>query len=1471
MKRSILHIILLLWAMLPATTAHSQSYPVQSNVYVVAPYSQTYSDYYADGQQRMFVNILLNDMSQGHLDVVLRFSIKSNNLKLTSKLTGNVQPITIHSGKMYRVEGSELAQYLRVDDMQAEGRLAGEFQKSGKLPEGYYEIKVEVVEYYRRANVSAPSYSTMWIMQPEAPVWTMPQNNAKIDAISPQFMLFGWMMTGNTSMLRNIKYEFSIYEKPASMSADVVVKTSTPIYREELTQQTLVYGPDKPLLELGKVYACRVKVEDGDGLVSFKNDGYSSTLVFKYGEECDPPTQVTITDITKKGATVNWVSDQSHSGYDVEVRELSDGKSSDWFTWKIDKRQYNYEIKQLSSDSRYECRVAAVCGQRTNGIRSAYTDPVEFKTYAAGNKKYNCGDLVEASKPTNQVPYPYLNEGDLITANGHAFVVESISKASGSVFSGQCLWNIEIWNVNILCDFIDIEVNALGELLRGKIVACHDKAQAKAFTRLQSAAYMPAGTQVPSSYKADKIMAMTETVDSVRIVDGETLIYVAGQNPVKVAATDNVFVRSADGNYYAVEDGKVYPKPSNLDKDGNRTLSYDQLITATFGYDDNLGRHAGVDAYSDAKKPFASQYSQYQLHSNDAYATWIAKSQTAIPIARVTVSGGDRAALQFRNGGQTIAATSAADADALYLPLTADGQYDAYYTTQDTHGADLEVMAGQLIVVSYPQQNINVCLVEVNGASYPRTSNELSNYLNDVFGQAVFGVNLTKTSIEVDKFNGTLSAKESGALSAYNSDMKKLIRKVKKLPDYTDDTYYIMLVAKSDNPALGGFMPVNSNFGFVFAQANSGAGQMNRTIAHELAHGAFRLWHTFSSENLYTAQQGTTRNLMDYNGTNAELFKYQWDYIHNPQQGIVRWLVEDEESEAWKEPGTKILCINDENVINEIRKYRYFYLPNGDIADFEKYVVSGFYAEDDVTPEARGAVATIRIKNYDNATLFETDEKTKTHTIVGWGYDIGNNLARKVIDISKVTVNPQNAEPVRVYITDKNVKIEKNGNIIETLTLENDCNCIYKQESKCEALLEKYANSPIMQNNTLRTAILKDPCILDGPMLHFGMEVEKSQWMKEFEMVFGIAVHAVLLPAEMAILLPVAFEATLESFSKEEILRFAEGAIVEAAMYYCVSELIDDEIDWTDFSLDVFIAGLRNAAHISKIDQSILACIQGVQIGDIQEIKKMVFAKKYDDAFPYFIKTILDCSISGLFEYYGNNSSSKLMTTLQRSSMTRLSRFMNKLNLSQTLKEKLVKYLYNAEKVTTRSSEWKESITRLLTTDDGARAFDLLKQANFNISTLSSKNFERLSNIVSKFDEKEAAKIVELFGGVKDYNQLLIYLEHSGSTAEQYIKAMNRIAEKGLFDNTITFGSKTMNVKEFLFDYTDELITYYHGVDNGILYYYKLIKIEDGVAGFVIALDAASKNVLYDGECRVIVNKVNKEIDNLYKITGNEE
>ena len=140
--------------------------------------------------------------------------------------------------------------------------------------------------------------------------------------------------------------------------------------------------------------------------------------------------------------------------------------------------------------------------------------------------------------------------------------------------------------------------------------------------------------------------------------------------PIKIDVTSNLFVKSADGNYYAVADGKVYPKPSNLNSDtGDIELSYTEKITAMFGYDDNMGAHPGVDAYSDEKKAFAAQYDHYQLHSDDAYATWMAKDGSRAAIAKMTVNGGDPSAVQVRSGGQTVTGFGGSDPNALYLPL----------------------------------------------------------------------------------------------------------------------------------------------------------------------------------------------------------------------------------------------------------------------------------------------------------------------------------------------------------------------------------------------------------------------------------------------------------------------------------------------------------------------------------------------------------------------------------------------------------------------------------------------------------------------------------------------------------------------------------------------------------------------------------------------------------------------------------
>ncbi len=90
---------------------------------------------------------------------------------------------------------------------------------------------------------------------------------------------------------------------------------------------------------------------------------------------------------------------------------------------------------------------------------------------------------------------------------------------------------------------------------------------------------------------------------------------------------------------------------------------------------------------------------------------------------------------------------------------------------------------------------------------------------------------------------------------------------------------------------------------------------------------------------------------------------------------------------------------------------------------------------------------------------------------------------------------------------------------------------------------------------------------------------------------------------------------------------------------------------------------------------------------------------------------------------------------------------------------------------------------------------------------------------------------------------------------------MNIIVDKKLFDKTITIGSKTMCAQEFLIDYSDELVSYYHGEDNGIMFFYKVA--QNGIA-VVIAIDVII-NKLYDAECRIIVDMTNKALDYLYK------
>ena len=118
--------------------------------------------------------------------------------------------------------------------------------------------------------------------------------------------------------------------------------------------------------------------------------------------------------------------------------------------------------------------------------------------------------------------------------------------------------------------------------------------------------------------------------------------------------------------------------------------------------------------------------------------------------------------------------------------------------------------------------------------------------------------------------------------------------------------YYLFVVPQGTNGKELGYWPKKRPYGYLFSDKIGGRNSylLAKHIAHEVGHGAFNLFHTFSEANRYKISSGSTSNLMDYNlslnsGTYREhqLFQYQWHQIHKPLN-ITGWIQEQEENKS---------------------------------------------------------------------------------------------------------------------------------------------------------------------------------------------------------------------------------------------------------------------------------------------------------------------------------------------------------------------------------------------------------------------------------------------------------------------------------------------------------------------------------------------------------------------------------------------
>jgi hypothetical protein len=226
-----------------------------------------------------------------------------------------------------------------------------------------------------------------------------------------------------------------------------------------------------------------------------------------------------------------------------------------------------------------------------------------------------------------------------------------------------------------------------------------------------------------------------------------------------------------------------------------------------------------------------------------------------------------------------LAGTTHGDEETLTVALsTKELQRDSTYRQTLTEAAALGL-------VSYDPKVCNLIIVPVGKAQAPNSTASIKTTLDKLFAPAVVTWNVTiENPLTVDGITPSgFSTTGLSEASRYTDDMNKVIKAYKKTARLPRNTYVLFFV-ETPNKDKEGYMPLTGNYGFIFK-----SGINIELWAHELSHGAFNLKHTFSNKAFWRLNgpaprfaEGTTQNLMDYtNGT--ELWKYQWDLIHNPE------------------------------------------------------------------------------------------------------------------------------------------------------------------------------------------------------------------------------------------------------------------------------------------------------------------------------------------------------------------------------------------------------------------------------------------------------------------------------------------------------------------------------------------------------------------------------------------------------------
>jgi hypothetical protein len=451
----------------------AQNFPVRANLSITPPYSVHLQDYITPGIDRMALNLLLTDITTSDLQVKLRVTIEGQGVKIRTSPNWLPDPFIISGGISERYVGFDLSEYFNPNHLTFEGLTKTKFSQTGALPEGVYRFCIEVVEYNRNVVISNTACVTAWLILNDPPLVNIPANGTKVRAMEPQNMLFQWTPrhTGSPNSAFSTEYEFKLVEIwPKGRNPNDAILSSNTIFETTTQSTTLIYGIAEPPLVPGRSYAFRVQAKSIVGIAEldlFKNNGFSETVMFTFGDECKPPVGFAGETISPKRIGAKWKTAFNQTEFTVRYREKGDAEAA-WF--EEETFLSDIKINGLKPDTEYEMQVSAGCGTLT----SDYTPLITTRTELDRNDEFACGATPDVFGLENTAILPSLRKGDYIYVNDFDIRIDSIGGGNG-VYSGTGIAEMPFLSlVKVRVRFSGITINTDYRMIDGQVFSVYN-------------------------------------------------------------------------------------------------------------------------------------------------------------------------------------------------------------------------------------------------------------------------------------------------------------------------------------------------------------------------------------------------------------------------------------------------------------------------------------------------------------------------------------------------------------------------------------------------------------------------------------------------------------------------------------------------------------------------------------------------------------------------------------------------------------------------------------------------------------------------------------------------------------------------------------------------------------------------------------------------------------------------------------